>query len=61
MTAVALRAYGYHMKPNPKAVAKAIANNRQTALKGAVDHDWRIRTSNNGQTLILSNRAEAEK
>lgn len=49
------------MKPNPKAVAKAIANNRQTALKGAVEHDWRIRTSNDGKTLVLSNRAEAEK
>lgn len=42
-------------------MAKAIANNRQTALKGAVEHDWRIRTSKNGSTLVLSNRPEGEK
>ncbi len=54
-------AYTRAMKMNPKAVAKAIANNQQTALKVAVEKDWRIRTSPDGQSLILSNRAEAEK
>jgi hypothetical protein len=49
------------MNPNPKAVAKAIANNRQTAMKVAVEKDWRIRTSRDGQTLVLSNRSEDEK
>jgi hypothetical protein len=49
------------MNPNPKAVAKAIANNRETALRGAVKHNWRIRTTRKGDVLVLSNRAENEK
>jgi hypothetical protein len=49
------------MNKNPKAVAKAIANNQQTALRGAVEHNWRIRTSNDGTRVVLSNRDENEK
>lgn len=47
--------------PNPKAVAKAIANNQQTALRGAVEHNWRIRAGRDGTSLVLSNRDEDEK
>ena len=47
-------------KPNPKAVAKAIANNQQTALKVAVEKNWRIRASRDGKSLVVSNRPENE-
>ncbi len=46
---------------NPNTVAKAIRNNRETAMRVAVERDWRIRTDRKGATLILSNRPEGEK